>query len=121
MLVGSCNIIWLVAASSCKSPAVDSKVFPLSLKFPVSTLDPFMKVVLDPSVNVAPLVRSIFNASALKFTVPVSCSTWNRSPTLKSPLWSTELNLIFASLVASTSFAWIASVGSFVTSFPVPM
>ena len=37
MLVGSCNIILFVAESNCKSPAVDSKVFPLSLKLPVST------------------------------------------------------------------------------------
>ena len=86
IFVGSCNTIKFVAASNCKSPAVLSSVFPLNLKLPVSTLEPFIKVVLDPSVKVAPLVRSIFKALALKLTVPLSCSTWNKSPTLKSPL-----------------------------------
>ena len=94
----SFNTIKLEALSKFKSPLVDDKVLPVSLKFPVSTLDPFIKVVLDPSVNVAPSVRFILSSFAEKFTVPVSCSTWNKFPTLKSPLWSTLLNLIFASL-----------------------
>ena len=82
----SFNTIKLEALSKFKSPLVDDKVLPVSLKFPVSTLDPFIKVVLDPSVNVAPSVRFILSSFAEKFTVPVSCSTWNKFPTLKSPL-----------------------------------
>ena len=57
------------------SPTVLDNVFPVSLKFPTSMRDPFIKLVSPPVVNVAPVVKSTVNALAVKLTVPSSWFT----------------------------------------------
>ena len=57
------------------SPTVLDNVFPVSLKFPTSMRDPFIKLVFPPVVNVAPVVKSTVSAFAVKLTVPSSWFT----------------------------------------------
>ena len=44
---------------------------------------------IEPSCNSFRPERS--NASALRVATPVDCSILNKSPTLKSPLWSVDV------------------------------
>ena len=72
MLTLSNKSILLFAALRVMPSLKLSTVFPLMRKFPVSILSPLINVLLAPVVNVAPSVKSIFNALATKFTVPAS-------------------------------------------------
>ena len=121
ILTLSCKLMLPVELLILISPLVLLIVFPLTLIFPASTFVPSIIVVFVPSVNVIPWLLLNKNSALVNVTSPVSWLTLNKSPTLKSPLWSTVLKYIFASLLATTSFAWITSVTSLVTSLPVPM
>ena len=107
-----------VALSITKFCVSVSIVFPLNLKSPVSIFVPSINVTLPPEPKVIPCGVLIFKFTASKTTSPVSWLTKKLSPTLKSPFWSTLVNLTFALFNSSTSFACITVVSSLVTSLP---
>ena len=96
-------------------------VLPWILKSPVSILVPSINVVSLPVWNVNPLVVITSKFAVLNCTCPVSWSTKNASPTLKSPLWSTLVKCTLAELASTTSFACITVELSLSTALPLPM
>ena len=111
----SLKTVLLPNESNVKSPDVVVIVLPDSFTFPVSIELPEITVTSDPVVNVSAWSTSMFKFALVKSTCPVFWSTLNWSPTLKSPLWSTELKNIFAPFVATTSLACITVFASLST------